>query len=117
MCSSDLAPAIVWQCRRTAAKCRELAEHAATITRKSGLVVDAYFSGTKLQWILRHVPGAMARARRGELAFAETYGRADKAGKVFVALDAPIAQQKAAAQEQGESAHVADLDRRMALKK
>lgn len=52
-----------------------------------------------------------------EAAFAETYGRADKDGKVFVALDAPMAQQKASAQERGESAHVADLDRRMALKK
>ena len=52
-----------------------------------------------------------------EAAFAETYGRADKDGKVFVGLEAPLAQQKATAQERGESAHVADLDRRMALKK
>jgi len=52
-----------------------------------------------------------------EQAFAETYGRADKDGKVFVSLDQPLAQQKAQAQERGESAHIADLDRRMARKK
>lgn len=52
-----------------------------------------------------------------EAAFAETYGRADREGKVFVSLDVPLAQQKAAAQERAEAAHVADLDRRMALRK
>lgn len=52
-----------------------------------------------------------------EAAFAETYGRADKDGKVFVALDVPLAQQKAAAQERGETAHVADIDRRMGVRK
>lgn len=52
-----------------------------------------------------------------EAAFAETYGRADKEGKVFTALDLPLAQQKAAAQERGETAHVVDADRRMSLKK
>lgn len=52
-----------------------------------------------------------------EAAFAETYGRADKDGKVFAALDLALAQQKAAAQERGETAHVADVDRRMSLKK
>jgi glycerol kinase len=63
--------AIVWQDRRTAATCDRLKRdgHAAAIRRKTGLVIDAYFSGTKLQWILQHVPGARARARRGELAF------------------------------------------------
>jgi glycerol kinase len=63
--------AIVWQDRRTAAACDRLkrAGHAAMIRRKTGLVIDAYFSGTKLAWILKHVPGAMARARAGELAF------------------------------------------------
>jgi glycerol kinase len=63
--------AIVWQDRRTAAACDRLKARglAATIRRKTGLVVDAYFSGTKLEWILRHVPGARARARAGELAF------------------------------------------------
>jgi hypothetical protein len=46
-------------------------------------------------------------------AFAETYGRADREGRVFVALDQPLAQQKAAAEQRGEAAHVADIDRRM----
>lgn len=52
-----------------------------------------------------------------EAAFAETYGRADKDGRVFVALDLPLAQQKTAAQERGETTHVADVDRRMGVKK
>jgi glycerol kinase len=63
--------AIVWQDRRTAAFCDELkrAGHAALVQQKAGLVIDAYFSGSKLRWILDHVPGARERARRGELAF------------------------------------------------
>ena len=63
--------AIVWQDRRTSGACDRLkqAGKAPMIRRKTGLVVDAYFSGTKLQWILKNVPGARARARRGELAF------------------------------------------------
>ncbi len=63
--------AIVWQDRRTAGACDRLrkAGKAAMIRRKTGLVVDAYFSGTKLQWILNNVPGAKARARAGEHAF------------------------------------------------
>jgi glycerol kinase len=64
-----VAPAIVWQCRRTAARCRELAAHAVKITRRSGLVVDAYFSGTKIAWILDHVEGARAKAGNGDLLF------------------------------------------------
>ena len=52
-----------------------------------------------------------------ENVFAETYGRADKEGRVFVALDRPLAQQKTTAQERGEAAHVADIERRMAIKK
>ncbi len=64
-----VAPAIVWQCRRTAARCRELAAHAAKITRRSGLVVDAYFSGTKIEWILDNVAGARTRAENGDLLF------------------------------------------------
>jgi hypothetical protein len=52
-----------------------------------------------------------------ESVFAETYGRADKEGKVFVALDQPLGQQKTTAQERGEIAHVADVDRRMSLKR
>jgi glycerol kinase len=61
----------VWQDRRTAGVCDRLKARglAKTITRKTGLVVDAYFSGTKLQWILNNVPGAKAKARAGELAF------------------------------------------------
>ncbi len=61
--------AIVWQDRRTAAQCASLQRHARRIQAKTGLVLDAYFSATKLQWLLDHVPGARARAERGELAF------------------------------------------------
>ncbi|MFT5223292.1 MAG: glycerol kinase [Glaciecola sp.] len=63
--------AIVWQDRRTAQECDRLkAEgHAERIRSLSGLVVDAYFSGTKLAWVLDHVPGARVRAEAGELAF------------------------------------------------
>ena len=64
-------PAIVWQDRRTAARCESLMAHgfATTIRQKSGLVIDAYFSGTKIQWILDHVAGARQRAMAGALAF------------------------------------------------
>ena len=64
-------PAIVWQCRRTADKCAYLAKQgvAEEIKVKTGLVIDAYFSGTKVAWILDHVSGARERAERGELAF------------------------------------------------
>lgn len=63
--------AIVWQDRRTAAFCDELkaAGHAELIQSRAGLVIDAYFSGSKLRWILDNVPGARDRANRGELAF------------------------------------------------
>src|SRR2546425_188827 len=63
--------AIVWQDRRTAARCDQLKARglAAVIKRKTGLVVDAYFSGTKLEWLLRNVPGARAKAKAGKLAF------------------------------------------------
>src|ERR1019366_6129884 len=63
--------AIVWQDRRTAGFCDELkrAGREELIRRKAGLVVDAYFSGIKLRWLLDHVPGARERAQRGELAF------------------------------------------------
>ncbi len=64
-----VAPAIVWQDRRTAALCDTLRPRWATrIQRKTGLVLDAYFSATKLQWLLDHVPGARARAEAGEMA-------------------------------------------------
>ena len=63
--------AIVWQDRRTAGVCDRLRARglAAMIRKKTGLVIDAYFSGTKLQWMLKNVPGAMARAKAGDLAF------------------------------------------------
>jgi glycerol kinase len=63
--------AIVWQDRRTEPICAALRARGAeaTIRAKTGLVIDPYFSGTKLQWILDHVPGARAAAGRGELAF------------------------------------------------
>jgi len=66
-----VANAIVWQDRRTAGLCDQLraAGHAPTFAAKTGLVLDAYFSGTKLKWLLDHVPGARARAEAGELAF------------------------------------------------
>ena len=65
-----VANAIVWQDRRTAARCDELRARAANrVQQKTGLVVDAYFSGTKLEWLLDNVPGARARAEAGELAF------------------------------------------------
>ena len=63
--------AIVWQCRRTAEACDRLKADGLEplFRRKTGLVLDAYFSGTKIAWLLDHVPGARARAERGELAF------------------------------------------------
>jgi glycerol kinase len=66
-----IARAIVWQDRRTADTCDALraAGHADLITHKTGLILDAYFSGTKLKWLLDHVDGARERAGRGELAF------------------------------------------------
>ncbi len=63
--------AIVWQDRRTSGLCDRLREegHAEMIREKSGLVIDAYFSGTKVRWILDNVDGARERAEKGELAF------------------------------------------------
>ncbi len=64
--------AIVWQCRRTADVCEALKKDQRTVARvreKTGLVIDAYFSGTKIAWLLDNVPGARARADKGELAF------------------------------------------------
>jgi len=63
--------AIVWQCRRTAAICDELKARGLTeyIREATGLVIDAYFSATKIKWILDHVAGARERAQRGELLF------------------------------------------------
>lgn len=63
--------AIVWQCRRTASMCDQLKREGfdKVILEKTGLVTDAYFSGTKVAWLLENVPGARERAERGELAF------------------------------------------------
>jgi glycerol kinase len=64
-------PAIVWQDRRTADRCDQLkqAGNGRKIQEKTGLLIDAYFSATKLEWILDHVPHARAKAEKGELAF------------------------------------------------
>ncbi|MCQ2428296.1 MAG: glycerol kinase GlpK [Clostridia bacterium] len=63
--------AIVWQCRRTADFCEALKKDGLTepVRRKTGLIIDPYFSGTKIRWILENVPGARERAERGELCF------------------------------------------------
>jgi glycerol kinase len=69
--SEPLYNAIVWQDRRTAKYCDELkaAGHAEMIQKKTGLVLDAYFSGTKVKWILDNVPGAREKAEQGKLCF------------------------------------------------
>src|SRR5947207_555801 len=68
---APICNAIVWQDRRTAGICDRLRARKLdrVIRRKTGLVIDAYFSGTKVQWILEHVKGAKAKAKAGELAF------------------------------------------------
>ncbi|MCH8160881.1 MAG: glycerol kinase GlpK [Chloroflexi bacterium] len=66
-----IANAIVWQCRRTAERCDELrrAGVEAKVRERTGLLLDAYFSATKVEWLLENVPGARAKAEAGELAF------------------------------------------------
>lgn len=64
-----IAPAIVWQDRRTSSACELLAEHEALISARTGLLCDPYFSGTKIAWLLDNVEGARERAESGELAF------------------------------------------------
>lgn len=66
-----VCPAIVWQCRRTSEYCDALKAKGLTETvrQKTGLVIDAYFSGTKLRWVLENIPGVRERAERGELLF------------------------------------------------
>ena len=63
--------AIVWQCRRTSGYCDSLKAKGLVedYRSKTGLVIDAYFSGTKLRWILENIPGVRERAERGELCF------------------------------------------------
>ena len=69
--SKPIHKAIVWQCRRTAHRCDQLKHQGKEklFLNKTGLVIDAYFSGTKVEWLLQNVPGAAKRAARGELAF------------------------------------------------
>ncbi|MEJ2058848.1 MAG: FGGY family carbohydrate kinase, partial [Desulfofustis sp.] len=69
--SEPIHRAIVWQDRRTAGMCNELekAGHGLLVTEKTGLLIDAYFSATKISWLLDHVDGARARAEAGKLAF------------------------------------------------
>ena len=66
-----VCPAIVWQCRRTAEYCDSLKERGLTemIRQKTGLLIDAYFSGTKIKWSLDHVAGAREKADSGQLLF------------------------------------------------
>jgi glycerol kinase len=68
---APISRAIVWQDRRTADRCADLKEqgHEAAVRAKTGLVIDAYFSGTKVAWMLEHVRNAGARAQHGDLAF------------------------------------------------
>jgi glycerol kinase len=68
---TPIHPAIVWQDRRTADYCAELkaAGHEADVANRTGLLIDPYFSATKLRWVLENVPGARERAERGELRF------------------------------------------------
>ena len=63
--------AIVWQCRRTAAMCEDLKQkgYEKTVREKTGLVIDAYFSATKIRWILDHIQDGQKRAERGDLLF------------------------------------------------
>ena len=67
---APVSNAIVWQDRRTAERCAELAAAGLeeTVRKRTGLLLDPYFSATKLGWLLDHVPGARTRAERGELA-------------------------------------------------
>lgn len=66
-----ICPAIVWQDKRTARRCEELVASGVSkeITKRTGLIVDSYFSASKLEWILENIPGARKRASKGELAF------------------------------------------------
>jgi glycerol kinase len=67
--------AIVWQCRRTAERCNELKKRKAEaefFRKRTGLPIDAYFSATKIEWILKNVPGALSKSRQGKLLFGNT---------------------------------------------
>ncbi|MFW6151026.1 MAG: glycerol kinase GlpK [Chloroflexota bacterium] len=66
---NPLTPAVVWQCRRTADRCRELGRqgYGEMVRQKTGLSLDAYFSGSKLEWLLLNTDGARQKARAGDL--------------------------------------------------
>lgn len=66
-----VGPAIVWQCRRTAETCQRLTseKHGEAVTKTTGLVIDAYFSATKIAWIIDHIKDGRSRAENGDLAF------------------------------------------------
>ncbi len=67
--------AICWQCRRTASRCEELKKHKIKrklFSKKTGLPIDAYFSASKIEWILKNVPGALSKAKHGKLCFGTT---------------------------------------------
>ena len=66
---TPIAPAIVWQDRRTAGFCAAHADRSDWLAAKTGLLLDPYFSATKIAWLLDHTPGAREKAERGELAF------------------------------------------------
>ena len=68
---APLGRAIVWQCRRTSELCDELKKKGleTMVQKKTGLVIDAYFSGTKIKWLLNHYEGSMNKAKNGELIF------------------------------------------------
>ena len=67
--SKPVHRAIVWQCRRTSDLCRAHKKHEPLIHRKTGLVLDPYFSGTKIEWLLKHVPGLKKKVDAGRIAF------------------------------------------------
>jgi len=67
--AKPLYHAIVWQCRRTAEICEHLKKYEGLFRKTTGLVVDAYFSGTKIKWLLEHVPGLRKKAARSQVAF------------------------------------------------
>ncbi|TAN62524.1 glycerol kinase, partial [bacterium] len=67
--------AIVWQCRRTAKRCEELKNRKGAVEffrKRTGLPIDAYFSATKIEWLLKNIPGALPRAKKGKLIFGTT---------------------------------------------
>lgn len=67
--SKPLARAIVWQCRRTTHICEKLSKHSSTFRKKTGLVLDPYFSGTKIKWLLDHVKGLKGKVQKGNVCF------------------------------------------------